>query len=94
MPEPQTLLDPESSKHSSSLFHLTRRRLTHTMALPPVSKAFPDTPQTSGLMAPCRFEGEVRNLEIVGSIPKEIDGTFYRVMPDPQFPAFIGDDPV
>ncbi|TVY50639.1 Lignostilbene-alpha,beta-dioxygenase isozyme I [Lachnellula cervina] len=63
------------------------------MALPPVSKAFPDTPQTSGLMAPCRFEGEVRNLEIVGSIPKGIDGTFYRVMPDPQFPAFIGDDP-
>jgi len=58
------------------------------------AKAFPNVPQTTGLMKPCRFEGEVQNLEIVGSIPKEIDGTFYRVMPDPQFPPFIENDPV
>ncbi|EFQ30844.1 hypothetical protein CGRA01v4_12907 [Colletotrichum graminicola] len=44
-------------------------------------------------MKPCRFEGEVRNLEMVGSLPAELDGTFYRVMPDPQFPPFIEDDP-
>ncbi len=45
-------------------------------------------------MKPCRYEGEVQNLEVYGQIPKEIDGTFYRVMPDPAFPPFIDNDPV
>lgn len=45
-------------------------------------------------MKPCRLEGEIRSLEVLGSIPKDIDGTFYRVMPDPQLPPFIQDDPV
>jgi carotenoid cleavage dioxygenase len=40
------------------------------------------------------MEGEVQALEVHGSIPKEIDGTFYRVMPDPQLPPFVQDDPV
>ena len=57
-------------------------------------RAFPDRPQFSGFMKPCRFEGEVRNLEVRGTIPQEIDGTFYRVMPDPQLPPFIDNDPV
>ena len=61
--------------------------------LPPVPKAFLE-PQVSGFMRPVRFEGEINNLEIIGDIPKEIDGTFYRVMPEPQFPAFIPNDPV
>jgi carotenoid cleavage dioxygenase len=56
--------------------------------------AFPDRPQFSGFMKPCRFEGEVQDLEVFGKIPSEIDETFYRVMPDPQFPPFIQDDPV
>ncbi|OBR10396.1 Lignostilbene dioxygenase [Colletotrichum higginsianum IMI 349063] len=59
----------------------------------PPAKSFPDRPQFSGFMKPCRFEGEVRNLEIVGTVPAELDGVFYRVMPDPQFPPFIEDDP-
>ncbi|KAF4621958.1 hypothetical protein G7Y89_g14387 [Cudoniella acicularis] len=54
--------------------------------------AFPKLLQTSGLINLCRLEGEVQHLEIIGSIAKEIDGTFYRVMPDPQFPSFAGDD--
>ena len=45
-------------------------------------------------MRPCRVEGEVPNLEVYGEIPLDIDGTFYRVMPDPQFPPFIENDPV
>lgn len=64
------------------------------MALPPVSQHFPDRPQFSGFMKPCRVEGEVLNLEVRGEIPADIDGTFYRVMPDPQLPPFIQDDPV
>lgn len=55
---------------------------------------FPDRPQFSGFMKPCRFEGEVSHLEVYGEIPKDIDGVFYRVMPDPQLPPFIEDDPV
>lgn len=45
-------------------------------------------------MKPCRVEGEVQQLEVYGVIPEGIDGTFYRVMPDPQLPPFIQDDPV
>ena len=55
---------------------------------------FPDRPQFSGFMKPCRLEGEVPDLEVYGEIPAEIDGTFYRVMPDPQFSPFIENDPV
>lgn len=58
------------------------------------SKAFPEKPQFTGFMKPCRFEGEINYLEVIGEIPVELDGTFYRVMPDPQFPPFIEDDPV
>ncbi|KAF7194380.1 Lignostilbene-alpha,beta-dioxygenase isozyme I [Pseudocercospora fuligena] len=61
--------------------------------LPPVSQAFPSRPQFTHFMKPSRFEGEVSNLEIQGSIPNEINGTFFRVQPDPQFPPFIEDDP-
>ncbi|KAI5919538.1 carotenoid oxygenase [Camillea tinctor] len=59
----------------------------------PAPKAFPEKPQFSDFMKPCRFEGEAMNLEIIGTIPRELDGTFYRVMPDPQFPPFIENDP-
>jgi hypothetical protein len=45
-------------------------------------------------MKPCRVEGEVRNLEVYGDLPKDIDGTFFRVMPDPQVVPFVEDDPV
>src|SRR4051794_8695664 len=62
-------------------------------AFPSVSRTFEDA-AVSGFMRPVRFEGEINNLEVVGEIPKEIDGTFYRVMPEPQFPAFVPNDPV
>lgn len=45
-------------------------------------------------MKPSRFEGSVDNLEVVGEIPAEIDGTFYRVMPDPHFPPMVENDVV
>lgn len=54
----------------------------------------PDKPQFSGFMYPCRFEDEVQNLAVRGSIPEELDGVFYHVMPDPAFPPFIENDPV
>ncbi|RAH64155.1 carotenoid oxygenase family protein [Aspergillus aculeatinus CBS 121060] len=63
------------------------------MANSEVRAAFPDRSQFSGFMKPCRMEGEVSQLEILGELPKEIDGVFYRVMPDPQLPPFIENDP-
>ncbi|KAJ8118502.1 hypothetical protein OPT61_g529 [Boeremia exigua] len=53
-----------------------------------VPSTFPQQPQFSGFMKPCRFEGNIDSLEVRGQIPDEIDGTFYRVMPDPQLPPF------
>ena len=58
------------------------------------SSHFSDRPQFSGFMRPCRVEGEVASLEVYGVIPPDIHGTFYRVMPDPQFPPLIENDPV
>lgn len=58
------------------------------------SQAFPPLPQFSQFMKPCRFEGETLNLEVIGTIPPEVRGTFYRVMPDPQLPPRVENDPV
>ncbi|GKT40680.1 lignostilbene-alpha,beta-dioxygenase isozyme III [Colletotrichum spaethianum] len=44
---------------------------------------FPESPFLSGFEAPCRYEGQVRDLVVHGEIPKSISGTFFRVMPDP-----------
>ncbi|KAJ5691843.1 hypothetical protein N7462_001266 [Penicillium macrosclerotiorum] len=58
-----------------------------------IRSSFPERPQFQGFMRPCRVEGSVRQLEVHGEIPVDIDGTFYRVMPDPHLPPFIEDDP-
>ncbi|KAL6702811.1 hypothetical protein ACN47E_000897 [Coniothyrium glycines] len=49
-------------------------------------------PMEAGI--PGRFEGEVANLVVFGEIPKEINGTFYRIMVDPFFPLQPGNPPV
>jgi carotenoid cleavage dioxygenase-like enzyme len=43
----------------------------------------------AGSSTPCRLEGEIADLVVLGEIPKAIDGTFYRVMCDP----FVPPDP-
>jgi carotenoid cleavage dioxygenase-like enzyme len=53
---------------------------------------FPSTPTFLGFDAPLRFEGDIYDLEIIGEVPKEIDGAFFRVAPDPQYPPMLGDD--
>ncbi|PWY91694.1 lignostilbene dioxygenase [Aspergillus sclerotioniger CBS 115572] len=55
---------------------------------------FPDRPQFSAFMKPCRVEGEAHKLEVYGDIPDDIDGTLFWVMLDPQMPPFIEDDPM
>jgi Retinal pigment epithelial membrane protein len=81
----------------SYLYHGSRpddTKMAGHFIFDPPGRTFPEKAQFQGFMEPSRFEGEVFDLEIVGQIPKEIDGTFYRVMPDPQMVPFIQDDPV
>ncbi|MDQ0456767.1 carotenoid oxygenase family protein [Rhizobium paknamense] len=54
---------------------------------------FPRIPEFTGaLYTPARFEGEVFDLEVEGKVPEEIDGTFFQVAPDPQYPPMLGTD--
>lgn len=49
-------------------------------------------PALSHFQRPVRVEGDIYNVEVEGEIPKEIAGTFYRIMPDPAFPPYLKDD--
>lgn len=53
---------------------------------------FPDLPIYQGFNAPSRVEADIYDLEVDGEIPKEINGVFYHVRPDPQYPPKMGDD--
>ncbi|WP_454188810.1 carotenoid oxygenase family protein [Pseudomonas sp. ADAK2 TE3594] len=58
-----------------------------------MTSQFPQTPEFSGaLYTPSRVEAEVFDLEIEGSLPASIRGTFYQVAPDPQYPPMLGND--
>src|SRR5579863_9372964 len=52
---------------------------------------FPHTPEYSGLNAPLGQEYELRDLKVQGVIPEEVQGTFFRAVPDPAFPPFMED---
>ncbi|KAI1341024.1 carotenoid oxygenase [Xylariaceae sp. FL0016] len=53
---------------------------------------YPNLPFFSGPEAPCRFEAEVYHCTVRGEIPKQIDGTYYRCMPDPLWAPLYDDD--
>ncbi|KAK0389346.1 hypothetical protein NLU13_2921 [Sarocladium strictum] len=53
---------------------------------------YPSSAAFSGFNKPCRFEGDIFDLEVDGQIPPEINGTFYRVQPDHRFPPVFEDD--
>ncbi|KAF5559137.1 beta-carotene 15 15 monooxygenase [Fusarium phyllophilum] len=53
---------------------------------------YPDTGTFSGFNKPFRLEGDIFDLEVSGTIPSEINGTFYRVQPDHRFPPVFEDD--
>jgi carotenoid cleavage dioxygenase-like enzyme len=53
---------------------------------------FPDTLSFTGFNTPSRIEADIADLVHQGSIPAELDGAFFRVQPDPQFPPRLGDD--
>lgn len=53
---------------------------------------FPKTPVFASMNQPARFEGTILSLEHTGTIPPEINGTFFRVQPDHRFPPMFEDD--
>lgn len=53
---------------------------------------FPQTPAFSSVLRLIRMEGDIHDLEVDGEIPRELDGAFYRVHPDPQFAPRFEDD--
>ena len=53
---------------------------------------FPDTPNFTGFNTPSRIEADIADLVHEGVTPPELNGAFYRVQPDPQFPPRLGDD--
>jgi carotenoid cleavage dioxygenase-like enzyme len=54
-------------------------------------KRYPDAPEFTGLNAPLGEEYEVPDLAIEGRMPADIEGVFFRAVPDPAFPPFVED---
>ncbi|WP_287459002.1 carotenoid oxygenase family protein [Sphingomonas sp.] len=54
--------------------------------------AFPTTIHFTGLNTPVRTECAIRDLEVIGTIPPEISGAFFRAVPDPAHPPMFADD--
>ena len=54
---------------------------------------FPTTAEFTGANAPVRIEADVRGLATIsGEVPRQLNGTFYRIQPDPAWPPRLGTD--
>ncbi len=53
---------------------------------------FPQSMDFSGHNAPSRIECDIFDLVVEGDIPKDINGVWYRSIPDPQYPPRHGND--
>ena len=53
---------------------------------------FPDSMDFTGFNAPSRVECDIHDLVIEGTLPAGINGTWYRLTPDPPYPPLLGDD--
>jgi carotenoid cleavage dioxygenase-like enzyme len=53
---------------------------------------FPPNPWYTGLNTPLGEEYDLEDLAIEGSIPAEVEGTFFRATPDPAYPPFLPDN--
>jgi carotenoid cleavage dioxygenase-like enzyme len=57
-----------------------------------MTTSFPSSPDFIGHNAPSRIECDLFDLVVEGAIPHDFDGTWFRSIPDPQFPPMLGDD--
>ncbi|UQC74980.1 isoeugenol monooxygenase [Colletotrichum lupini] len=67
---------------------------THAISNYGLATKWPEAYDLAGSNLPCRLEGEIGDLVVLGEIPKEIDGTFYRVMTDPFVPPHPNNVPL
>lgn len=51
-----------------------------------MTKPFPRHPQLTGNYAPMPMEGEAHDLVVRGDLPAELNGTLFRIGPNPQYP--------
>ena len=54
-------------------------------------RQFPNTPEYIGLNTPLGEEYEIGSLTVEGRIPPDVEGVFFRAVPDPAFPPFVED---
>ena len=56
-----------------------------------MAQPFPKHPNLTGGFAPIQMECDVRDVVVVGEVPSDLNGSFYRNGPNPQFApvAFI-----
>jgi carotenoid cleavage dioxygenase-like enzyme len=59
---------------------------------PPTGLRFPNDVVFNGYAAPVRIEGRMHNLEVIGSIPPELNGACYRNSADHTYPRLLGKD--
>ncbi len=52
---------------------------------------FPNTLDYIGLNSPIGEEYQIDSLQVEGRIPGDVEGTFFRAVPDPAFPPFMED---
>lgn len=57
-----------------------------------MTKPFPQTMDFAGFNAPSRIEADIYDLVVEGELPPGLNGAWYRMTPDPQFPPRLGDD--
>jgi len=57
-----------------------------------MAKPFPNTMDFGGWNAPSRIECDIYDLVVEGKLPEEINGNWYRSIPDPQYSPMLGDD--
>ena len=55
---------------------------------------FPQTMEFTRLNRPIGIEWAARNLEVQGTIPPQINGAFFRAVPDPAFPPLFPQDSI
>ena len=53
---------------------------------------FPNIFDFTGFNEPVRMEGDIFDLVVEGNLPAEINGSWYRMTPDPQYPPRMGVD--
>jgi carotenoid cleavage dioxygenase len=57
-----------------------------------MTQPFPNSPDFIGHNAPSRIECDIYDLVVEGTVPPEINGSWFRSIPDPQYPPMLGDD--